>query len=178
LFSLCTAVRRSPPYPFRLFALQTHLPLSSAFPHLHVLSYITDVQLAGGTPRFVPLRPPQDRTPTSASHYKLDLDELERAINPATKVMLINNPQNVPGKVYTREELEGIARIAIKHDLLVLSDEVYEGMVYDGCEHVRMADTIDGMWERTLTLGSAGKTFSLTGFKVGSSLFYLLACAI
>lgn len=132
-------------------------------------SYPASVIMAGGTPVYVPLRP----TPgvTDAAAWTLDMDELAAAITPRTKLLVVNSPQNPVGKVFSQAELTRIAELAQAHDLLVLSDEVYEWMVYtdtDGApiRHVRMA-TLPGMWERTLTLGSAGKTFSVTGWKIG-----------
>ena len=88
------------------------------------------------------------------------------AFSPRTRLLILNTPQNPVGKVFTRAELARIAALVQQHDAYVLSDEVYEWMVYAGAEHIRMA-TMPGMWERTITLGSAGKTFSVTGWKVG-----------
>lgn len=132
-------------------------------------SYPASVIMAGGTPVYVPLRQPPGAS--SASDFALDMDELTAAISPRTRLIIINTPQNPLGKIFSRQELEQIAALAQEHDLLVLSDEVYEWMVYtapDGTpiEHVRMA-TLPDMWERTVTLGSAGKTFSVTGWKIG-----------
>lgn len=132
-------------------------------------SYPASVIMAGGTPVYVPLR--QQPNATHASQFALDMDELAAAISPRTRLLVINTPQNPLGKVFSRQELEQVAALAQQHDLLVLSDEVYEWMVYpalDGppIQHVRMA-TLPGMWERTITLGSAGKTFSVTGWKIG-----------
>jgi len=106
-----------------------------------------------------------------AHEWTLDMDELAAAISPRTKLLVINTPMNPIGKVYSRAELTQISELVQKHNILVLSDEVYEWMVYpaaDGTpiEHVRIA-TLPGMWDRTLTLGSAGKTFSVTGWKIG-----------
>jgi aspartate/methionine/tyrosine aminotransferase len=135
-------------------------------------SYPACVSLAGGKPVFVPLRPQHPNA--SAADWKLDMDEYRAAITPKTKMIVVNNPSNIPGKVFSRKELEEIAKIAVEKDLLVVSDEVYEWMVYDDSNnekggHVRMA-SLPGMWERTITIGSAGKAFSVTGFKVGWSL--------
>ena len=132
-------------------------------------SYAPSVIMAGGTPVYVPLRA-ADAT-KYASEWVLDMDEFEAAFSPRTKLVVINTPMNPIGKVFSREELTQIAAVVQKHNVLVLSDEVYEWMIYpadDGTptEHVRMA-TLPGMWERTLTLGSAGKTFSVTGWKIG-----------
>ncbi len=120
-------------------------------------SYQATIAMAGAVPKFVTLRPPL---------YELDLDALRRAITPKTRLMLINTPHNPTGKVLTRAELEGIARLANEHDLVVVADEVYEHLVFDGLEHVSIA-TLPGMRERTLVLSSGGKTFNTTGWKIG-----------
>jgi aspartate/methionine/tyrosine aminotransferase len=131
-------------------------------------SYPASVIMAGGTPVYVPLRPKPNAT--SAADWILDMDELEAAISERTRLLIINTPQNPVGKSLTRTELLQIAALAQKYNILVLSDEVYEWMVYPDpdrtVEHVRIA-TLPGMWERTITLGSAGKTFSVTGWKIG-----------
>ncbi len=127
-------------------------------------SYPASVIMAGGTPIYIPLRPAPGAT--SAADWRVDVDELRAALNPKTKLLIINTPQNPVGKIISREELLTLAQIAQEHDLLVLSDEVYEWITYDETPHVRMA-TLPGMWERTITLGSAGKTFSVTGWKIG-----------
>ncbi len=127
-------------------------------------SYPPSVIMAGGKPVYVPLRPKPGAT--SAADWGIDMEDLRAAISPKTKLLIINTPLNPVGKMYSREELLALAQIVQEHDLLVLSDEVYEWMTYDGTPHVRMA-TLPGMWERTITLGSAGKTFSVTGWKIG-----------
>lgn len=131
-------------------------------------SYAPSVIMAGGTPVYVPLRPKANAT--TAADWVLDLAELEAAFTPRTRLLIINTPQNPLGKVLTRTELSQIAALVQKHDLIVLSDEVYEWMTYSDpgqpVEHTRIA-TLPGMWERTVTLGSAGKTFSVTGWKIG-----------
>uniref|UniRef100_A0A7S3K078 Aminotransferase class I/classII large domain-containing protein n=1 Tax=Aureoumbra lagunensis TaxID=44058 RepID=A0A7S3K078_9STRA len=112
----------------------------------------------------VPLR--ADWAKTSAD-WKLDLNELEAAITSRTKLLVLNTPHNPTGKVFTIDELDGIADIVQRHPgLVVLSDEVYEAMVYDDLEHIHFASR-PGMFERTLTVFSAGKTFSATGWRVG-----------
>jgi kynurenine--oxoglutarate transaminase/cysteine-S-conjugate beta-lyase/glutamine--phenylpyruvate transaminase len=123
------------------------------------------VRLAGGTPVFIPLRPVNPSDNTSAN-WKLDMNEFAGLFNSKTKAIILNSPNNPLGKVFTREEMTGIANLCKKHDVLVISDEVYEWLVYDKNEHVRIA-SLDGMWDRTITIGSAGKTFSLTGWKLG-----------
>ncbi|MEX1018537.1 MAG: aminotransferase class I/II-fold pyridoxal phosphate-dependent enzyme [Litorilinea sp.] len=155
-------------------------------------SYPAAVQMAGGVPVYVPLRPAAAVAGRahSAQEWRLDMDELAAAFGPRTKLILLNTPHNPVGKVFTRAELEEIAALVIAHDAYVLSDEVYEWMVYPGAatpgadlatpanagaaagadtgtvKHVRMA-TLPQLWERTITLGSASKTFSVTGWKVG-----------
>jgi len=127
-------------------------------------SYPAAVLMAGGTPVYVPLRPAAGAT--SAAQWSLDMDELAAAITPRTKLLVVNTPNNPVGKIFSQAELESIAALVQAHDLVVLSDEVYEWMTYDGVPHIRLA-TLPGMWERTITLGSAGKTFSVTGWKIG-----------
>lgn len=127
-------------------------------------SYPAAVIMAGGRPIYVPMHPPMDAT-TSAG-WKIDLAALAAAFSPRTRLIVLNTPQNPVGKVFDHSELAAIAALALEHDAYVLSDEVYEWMVYPGAEHLRMA-TLPGMWERTITLGSAGKSFSVTGWKIG-----------
>ena len=120
-------------------------------------SYCACVALAGAVPRFVTLRFPE---------FALDPDALRAAIGERTRVILLNTPHNPSGKVFSTEELRTIADLAIEHDLVVLADEVYEYLTFDGVPHVPIA-TLPGMYERTLTLSSTGKTFSFTGWKIG-----------
>lgn len=127
------------------------------------------VKLAGGISKCIPLRlnNPDQNKPTTSADWQLDMKELEAKINSKTKMLILNNPHNPVGKVFSREELTEIGNLCIKHDILVLSDEVYEHLIIDG-EHVRIA-SLPGMWDRTITVGSAGKTFSVTGWKLGWS---------
>lgn len=122
--------------------------------------YPADVTMAGGVPVFVPLYPQAD------GRWCYDPDELRRAFGPRTKLLLLNTPHNPTGKVYDEAELAEIAALCQEHDVIVVSDEVYERMLF---EHVRLPRiaTLPGMWERTLSIGSAGKTFSVTGWKIG-----------
>ncbi|KFO82449.1 Kynurenine--oxoglutarate transaminase 1 [Cuculus canorus] len=126
------------------------------------------VKMAGGTPVFVPLRPkaPKDGKLMSSADWQLDPDDLASKFNERTKAIVLNSPNNPLGKVFSRGELELIADLCVKHDVLCISDEVYEWLVYDGKEHIRIA-SLQGMWDRTVIIGSAGKTFSATGWKVG-----------
>jgi N-succinyldiaminopimelate aminotransferase len=125
-------------------------------------SYAAGIAMAGGVARPVPLHPPADGT----GRWTFDPAELEAAITPRAKLLLINTPHNPTGKVFTAEELAGLAGHAIDHDLLVLTDEVYEHLVFPGTRHVPIAG-LPGMRGRTLTVSSAGKTFNVTGWKVG-----------
>ncbi len=104
--------------------------------------------------------------PLSGPRLRPDLDRLRSAITPRTRVLLLNTPHNPTGIVLTREELEGIASIAIERDLIVISDEAYEHLWFDGHPHIPIS-TLPGMFDRTVTIGSGGKSFSFTGWKVG-----------
>jgi N-succinyldiaminopimelate aminotransferase len=119
-------------------------------------SYVAMIQMAGAVRRPVTLRAPD---------FRLDLDELAAAITSRTRLILLNTPHNPTGTVLTRAELEGVAAVAIEHDLVVVTDEVYEHLTFEE-PHIPLA-TLPGMFERTLTISSAGKTFSVTGWKVG-----------
>ncbi|XP_025417824.1 kynurenine--oxoglutarate transaminase 3-like isoform X1 [Sipha flava] len=125
------------------------------------------IRTAGGTPRFIPLRNTKPNAKVShSSDWKLDPEELASLFNAKTKLIIINTPHNPLGKVFDYEELNMIADLAKKHNVLVISDEVYEWLVYEPTKHIRIA-SLPGMWERTITIGSAGKTFSMTGWKLG-----------
>ncbi len=119
-------------------------------------SYAASVAMAGGTRVPVTLRPPG---------FRPDLDALRAAITPRTRLILLNTPHNPTGVVFTPAELAVVAELACEHDLLVISDEVYEHMVFDGT-HVPIM-SLPGMAERTVTISSAAKTFSFTGWKIG-----------
>ncbi|HEY7439143.1 MAG TPA: pyridoxal phosphate-dependent aminotransferase [Acidimicrobiia bacterium] len=120
-------------------------------------SYAACVALANASRRVVTLRTPR---------YGFDPEELRAAITSRTRVLLLNSPHNPTGKVFTRSELEEIAALCIEHDLVAITDEVYEHLVFDQLDHVPLA-TLPGMRDRTITISSAGKTFSFTGWKVG-----------
>lgn len=123
-------------------------------------SYAAATTLAGGEFRPVRLHPPD---------WSFDPDELRNACANGARVLLLNTPHNPTGKVFTRSDLELIAGLAIEHDLVVLSDEVYDRILFHGLEHVPIAFQ-PGMWERTLTINSTGKTFSMTGWKIGCAI--------
>jgi N-succinyldiaminopimelate aminotransferase len=127
-------------------------------------SYAAMIHMSGGVRRVVTLRAPD---------YRLDAEELRAAVTARTRFLLLNSPHNPTGTVLTREELRAVADVAIEHDLVVITDEVYEHLTFHdvdgdggGHEHVPIA-TLPGMFERTLTLSSAGKSYSITGWKVG-----------
>ncbi|HSM58685.1 MAG TPA: methionine aminotransferase [Candidatus Sulfomarinibacteraceae bacterium] len=120
-------------------------------------SYLPSLQFAGGAPRFYTLQPPE---------WTIDIQALAALFNEKTKLIVVNTPHNPTGKVYSREELELIARLCQEHDVIALVDEVYEHVTFDGGQHHSLI-TFPGMRERTLSISSAGKTFSVTGWKVG-----------
>ncbi|MEE1789855.1 pyridoxal phosphate-dependent aminotransferase [Streptomyces sp. BE308] len=123
-------------------------------------SYAACIAMAGGTRVPVTLRPDRD-----TGTFRLDLGELRAAVTPRTRLILLNTPHNPTGTVLTREELAAVAALACERDLLVVTDEVYEHLVFEG-EHIPLA-SFPGMRERTVSISSAGKTFSFTGWKVG-----------
>src|SRR5574341_1560320 len=120
-------------------------------------AYTPNVIMAGGVPRDVPLRPPQ---------WQFDPGELAAAFNNRTRAILVNTPHNPTGKVFSREELETIAALCQRWNVIAITDEVYEHLVYEGAAHVRLAQ-LPGMAERTVVISSLSKTFSFTGWKVG-----------
>ncbi|GAA1252275.1 pyridoxal phosphate-dependent aminotransferase [Pseudonocardia aurantiaca] len=135
-------------------------------------SYAATIALAGAVLRPVPLRPnanananpnPGGQRPPG---FGFDSDELRAAFSSRTRLVLVNTPHNPTGAVFDREQLTLIGQLAAEYGAVIVTDEVYEHMVYDGREHVSMA-TLPGMAERTLTISAAGKTFSVTGWKIG-----------
>uniref|UniRef100_A0A1I8M5D8 Aminotransferase class I/classII large domain-containing protein n=2 Tax=Musca domestica TaxID=7370 RepID=A0A1I8M5D8_MUSDO len=124
------------------------------------------VKMAGGVSRFIPLKPTKTEGTISSADWVLDEQELKNMFNSKTKMIILNTPHNPIGKVFKQKELELIAELCKKWNVLCLSDEVYEWMVFDGNKHIRIC-TLPDMWERTITIGSAGKTFSVTGWKTG-----------
>jgi aspartate/methionine/tyrosine aminotransferase len=119
-------------------------------------NYGPDAAISGATPVFVPLRPPL---------FGFDPDELAKAFTPRTRAIIVNSPNNPTGRVFTRAELETIARLCRDHDVIAVTDEIYEHIRYEG-EHIPIA-TLEGMAERTVTISGASKTFSVTGWRVG-----------
>src|SRR3954447_5445998 len=120
-------------------------------------SYLPIIRQAGGIPRLVRLEPP---------HWRLTEEALQAVFNRKTKAVLFNNPLNPAAVVYPREDLELLARFCTVHDAIAICDEVWEHVIFDGREHIPLI-TIPGMRERTIKVGSAGKIFSLTGWKIG-----------
>ena len=122
-------------------------------------SYPAVIAMAGAVRRTVTLRPDGDR-------FTFDPAELRAAAGPRTKLIIINSPHNPTGTVFSAEELEEIAAVCREHDIIAITDEVYEYLTFDGAKHIPLA-TLPGMRERTLGISSAGKTFSVTGWKTG-----------
>jgi len=120
-------------------------------------NYGPDAILSGATPSYVTLREPD---------WTFDPDELAAAFNQKTKAIIINTPNNPTGKVFTRQELETIAALCRKWDVVAISDEIYEHIIFDGHRHIPIA-TIDGMADRTITINGLSKTYSVTGWRVG-----------
>ncbi|MBV9830029.1 MAG: aminotransferase class I/II-fold pyridoxal phosphate-dependent enzyme, partial [Marmoricola sp.] len=120
-------------------------------------SYRAMIQFCGGVRRPLTLRAPD---------YRLDLAQLEASVTDRTKLILLNTPHNPTGRVLDAEELAGVAEVARRHDLVVVTDEVYEHLAYGEHRHVPIA-TLPGMFERTVSISSSGKTFSFTGWKIG-----------
>ena len=113
--------------------------------------------IAGAAPVFVPLEPPD---------FSFDPDRLARAVSPRTRAIIFNSPNNPTGKVFTRRELQLIADLCLKHDLLAITDEIYEHIIFDGQTHTPIA-TLPGMAERTVTISGISKSYSVTGWRVG-----------
>ncbi|MGE3178671.1 MAG: pyridoxal phosphate-dependent aminotransferase [Vicinamibacterales bacterium] len=127
-------------------------------------NYGPDAILSGATPRYVTLHEPD--AAAGRPEWTFDPDELAAAFNERTKAIILNTPNNPTGKVFTRPELDVIAALCQKWDVLAISDEIYEHILYDGWSHVPIA-TIDGMADRTVTINSLSKTYSVTGWRVG-----------
>jgi aspartate/methionine/tyrosine aminotransferase len=130
-------------------------------------SYVPDIVMAGGVPRFATLEPPSPAAVAAGDHrWTCDPDAVEALCGPRTRAIVINTPHNPTGKVFSRAELEALAAICQRHDLIAITDEVYDQLVFAPAAHTPLA-LLPGMWERTLTINSTGKTFSLTGWKIG-----------
>jgi aspartate/methionine/tyrosine aminotransferase len=125
-------------------------------------NYGPDAVLSGAKPRFVKLRPPA----TEDGEWSFDEGELRAAFHPQTKAIIVNTPNNPTGKVFTRHELELIRDLCVEFNVLAITDEIYEHILYDGAQHISLA-SLDGMSERTVTINSLSKTYSVTGWRVG-----------
>ena len=123
-------------------------------------SYAAAVAMAGAQRRVIGL------VETESGQLELDLDALRDAITPKTRAVLLNSPHNPTGTVFSRAQLAEVARLCVEHDLIAVTDEVYEHLVFDGAEHLPLA-SFPGMRERTVAISSAGKTFNCTGWKIG-----------
>ena len=119
--------------------------------------YLPQVKFPGGVPVFVPLEAPA---------YLLDAERMRAAITPRTKAIILNTPHNPTGRVFTREELGGVAGLCREFDLVAITDEIYDRIIYDGRQHIPIA-TLPGMAERTITIGGFGKTYAVTGWRLG-----------
>ncbi|KNZ45092.1 aminotransferase [Puccinia sorghi] len=130
--------------------------------------YVRNVTFCGGKPVYVPLRPPSNAGTqnVSSKEWKLDIDELKAALTPKSKVIIINTPHNPVGKVFTEDELNDIGKVAEEHNLLIIADEVYDCLTFNE-PHVRIASLSKSLWGRTVTVGSAGKSFAATGWRIG-----------
>ncbi|MGQ9666357.1 MAG: pyridoxal phosphate-dependent aminotransferase [Anaerolineae bacterium] len=125
------------------------------------VSYVPMVQLVDGVPVEVPL--------DAEDNFRLTREALEEKISPRTRALLINSPANPTGRVLTRQELEAAAEVALRHDLLVISDEIYYKLLYDGHQHISIA-TLPGMRERTIIVNGLSKTYAMTGWRLGFAL--------
>jgi aminotransferase len=125
-------------------------------------SYIPNCHITQSVPCYVSLRP-------SESGWEFDPDELKRAFNEKTKAIIVNSPHNPTGKVFTRDELQLIADLCIKHDVIAITDEIYEFILYDNAQHIPIA-TLPGMADRTITISGMSKTFSVTGWRLGYAI--------
>lgn len=120
-------------------------------------NYVPGIRFAGAEPRFFPLRAPR---------FDLDPEELAAALTPQTKVVILNTPHNPTGRVFTAEELTGVAKLCVERDILLLTDEIYDRLTYDGRHHLPPA-TLDGMASRTITTGGISKIHCVTGWRLG-----------
>lgn len=129
--------------------------------------YISNIEMPGGKIVYVPMHPPKEgaSATTSASEWTIDFDELEKAITPKTKMIVINSPHNPVGKIFSKDELQKVAHLCVKNEIIILSDEVYDSLCY--VPFTRMATLSPEVERITLTVGSAGKSFYATGWRVG-----------
>lgn len=123
------------------------------------LSYPEMVKLAGGTPVIVPT--------TEATHFKITPEQLQQAITPKTRLFVLNSPSNPTGMVYTPDEIRALAEVVVRNDIFVVSDEIYEKLLYDGAEHLSIGATSPEAFERTIVSSGFAKAYAMTGWRVG-----------
>lgn len=123
------------------------------------VSYPELVKLADGVPVLIQGDP--------ANQYKLTAELLEAAITPRSTILILNSPNNPTGTIYTREELQALAEVALAHDLIIISDEMYEKLIYDGGEHVSVASLSREVYDRTITVNGVSKAYAMTGWRIG-----------
>ena len=125
-------------------------------------NYGPDTILTQAQPRYVTLHPPHD----GIGEWTFEEEDLRAAFSPQTRAIILNTPNNPTGKVFTRRELELVRDLCVEFDVLAITDEIYEHILYDGAQHISIA-TLDGMRERTITISALSKTYSVTGWRVG-----------
>lgn len=125
------------------------------------VSYEDIIKITGARPVLVPTKTSQDEM------FHLDLAAIENAVTPRTKAIIINTPNNPTGVVYTRKELEALVKLAVKYDFWIVSDEVYEKLLYNGAQHISVASLSKQAWERTVTINGCSKTYAMTGWRIG-----------
>ncbi|MEF9958413.1 MAG: pyridoxal phosphate-dependent aminotransferase [Niameybacter sp.] len=123
------------------------------------LSYPEMIKMAHGIPQILQTR--------QSDGYKMKPEDLEKAINPKTRALILNSPSNPTGVVYTREEIQTIAQMAVKHDLWIVSDEIYEYLVYEGAEHTCVASLSQEIYDHTVTINGLSKSHAMTGWRIG-----------
>lgn len=128
-------------------------------PSPYWVSYPEMVKLCGGIPVFVPTKEETD--------FKLKADAIRALIDDKTKVLIINSPNNPTGSVYSKEDLKEIAQIAIEKDIFVISDEIYEKLIYDGKKHTSIAEVNEKMYDRTVIINGVSKAYAMTGWRIG-----------
>lgn len=126
------------------------------------VSYIEMIRLAGGTPVVI--------YADASAHFKMTAEQLEAAITPKTKCLILNNPSNPTGMMYTKAELEALAKVCVRHDLYVISDEIYNALVYDDNKFVSFASLGEDVKERTILVNGVSKSYAMTGWRVGYAL--------
>ena len=131
-------------------------------------NYIPDCIMAGVTPRFYKLHEPD---------FSIDLNELELLVNPKTRLLIINTPHNPTGKVFSREELTQLAALCNQHNIIAVTDEIYEHILYDNTEHISLG-SLPGMQDRTVTISGLGKTYAVTGWRVGWTIAHASLTAL